>query len=80
MTRDGGGFIVIDQLSTRKLGSCSRTLEHIPPFTLELVEKIFNVCPYHRKHLAIKDTRCFMAHIQRFRRYVDRPMPMTGRY
>ena len=30
----------IEQLSTGKLGSWSRTLEHFPPFTLELVENI----------------------------------------
>ena len=29
----------IEQLSTGKLGSWSRTLEHFPPFPLELVEK-----------------------------------------
>ena len=30
----------IEQLSTGKLGSWSRTLEHFPPFSLELVENI----------------------------------------
>ena len=30
----------LEQLATGKLGSWSRTLEHFPPFSLELVENI----------------------------------------